>query len=129
MKTFPSLIFYIIAENKKAILKMVAASPPYFSSPSTPGVMRAGIHGWHTFAVEWHVREPFAGVLEGRRDPPFAECRDSTEEGKALGSTLVTMATKRAFSSSLLTCVPEIPSSCDKQFDARQYRGRQKGSP
>lgn len=65
MKSFPSPILYIIAKNEKAILKMVASPPPHFSFSSIPGIMRAGIYGWHTFAVEWHVREPFAGVLEG----------------------------------------------------------------
>lgn len=68
MKKVFSLILYIIAENERAILKTVVAPVTSLPSPSTPGNVRAGIHGWHTFAAEWHVREPFAGVLEGRQE-------------------------------------------------------------
>lgn len=118
----PSLIC-IITENEKANLKTVIVAT-FFPSPSIHGVVRARIHGWHTFAAEWHVREPFAGVSEGRRDPPFAP-RAATEEGN---SPRVNTRNHGDRAGVLYLYIPDISSSRDKRFRRVTTSRPRKGS-
>lgn len=106
MKKVPSLILYIITEDEKANLKTVVASlrsRHFFSILFDP---------WHcarthTRLTHFRRRVTRTRTLRGgvgratrsslRREPRLRRRRET-----ALGSTLVTMATERAFSSSLL---------------------------